>query len=149
MARYFLHLRDGTEQILDPDGVDIPTQEVAATALMSARDCIAGDVHRGELDLRYRIDVHDEDGKLVHSQPFATAIAVSGGEIIGAVDALQVQLSLLSTLRHRYDKQGRGHLVECLDALVAEASLDAERFKASTPPIGVASAAWSNAGAPD
>lgn len=77
MARYFLHLRDGADEILDPEGVELPESAIVGTVLASARDCIAGDAHRGEIDLRYRIDVHDESGKLVHSLPFAKAVTIT------------------------------------------------------------------------
>jgi hypothetical protein len=76
MPHYFLHLRDGTDEVLDPDGMEMPVEAVAAKALWCARDCMAGDVLSGRLDLRYRIDVHDSRNVLVHSQPFASAVDV-------------------------------------------------------------------------
>ena len=76
MPRYFLHLRDHTEEILDPEGIAMPAEAVAGVALNSARDCIAGDVRDGRVDLRFRIDVHDESGALVRSQTFADAVEV-------------------------------------------------------------------------
>jgi hypothetical protein len=76
MERYFLHLRDGTDEVLDPDGVLLALEAIGETALRSARDCMAGDVKDGRLDLRYRIDVHDEAGDLVHSLPFAAAVEI-------------------------------------------------------------------------
>jgi len=71
-----MHLRDSIDEILDPEGIEMPTEAVAGAALVAARDCIAGDVKSGKIDLHYRIDVHDESGKLVHSQPFVEAIEV-------------------------------------------------------------------------
>ena len=79
MPRYFLHLRDGTDEILDPEGVEMPAEAVNGAALIAARDCIAGDVKSGRLDLHCRIDVHDENGEIVHSLPFADAVEVVGG----------------------------------------------------------------------
>lgn len=58
------------------EGIELPENAIVGTALASARDCIAGDVHRGEIDLRYRIDVHDESGKVVCSLPFAEAVTI-------------------------------------------------------------------------
>lgn len=43
---------------------------------MAARDCIAGDVRTGRVDLRYRIDVHDDAGEIVHALPFASAVEI-------------------------------------------------------------------------
>ena len=76
MARYFMHLRDGTDGLLDPDGCDFPTLEDASAALFTARDLIAGDVRDGRIDLRFRIDVHDETGAIVYTLPFQHALSI-------------------------------------------------------------------------
>jgi hypothetical protein len=76
MARYFLHLRDGTDEILDPEGLELASDAISATTLRCARDCIAGDVRGGKVDLHFRIDVHDELGEVVHTLPFADAVEI-------------------------------------------------------------------------
>ena len=76
MPHYFLHLRDGVDELLDPDGTNMPADAVPGFALHTARDCIAGDVMNGRIELKYRIDVEDENGKVVHSVSFADAIEV-------------------------------------------------------------------------
>jgi len=76
MPRYFLHLRDHADETLDPEGKEMPAEAVSGLALWSARDCMADDVKNGELDLRYRIDVHDATGELVHRLPFADAVKI-------------------------------------------------------------------------
>lgn len=77
MARYFLHLRDGTNELLDPEGREFPTLEVMRDAvLFTARDLIAGDVRNGLVDFRFRIDVHDETGAIVYSFPFKHAFSI-------------------------------------------------------------------------
>lgn len=78
MPRYFFHLRDRTGEILDPEGVDLSVEAAAGVALASARDCMAADVLKGRLDLHYRIDVNDENEKLVHSLSFADALEIVG-----------------------------------------------------------------------
>ena len=80
MALFFFHLKDGVDILLDPDGVEIPAQAVAASALAQARDCIAGDVQRGLLDLHYSIDVHAEDDAIVHSLAFEDALKVAAAK---------------------------------------------------------------------
>jgi hypothetical protein len=80
VPRYFLHLRDSIDEILDPEGLEMPEEAVAGAALLSARDCMAGDVKQGRLDLHYRIDVHGECGKLVHSLRFADAVEIVGAD---------------------------------------------------------------------
>lgn len=76
MPLYFLHLRDGSDELLDPDGVHMPADAVPGFALRAARDCMAGDVMNGRIELKYRIDVEDGDGRVVHSVAFADAIEV-------------------------------------------------------------------------
>ena len=77
MARYFMHVRDGTDELLDPEGLEFPTLEaMRRAALVTARDLIAGDVRDGRIDLRFRIDVHDETGAIVYSLPFKHALSI-------------------------------------------------------------------------
>lgn len=76
MPRYFLHLKDSIEVVLDPEGVEMRVEAIPGVALAAARDCMSGDVKAGRLDLRYRIDVHDEDGERVHSLSFADALEI-------------------------------------------------------------------------
>jgi hypothetical protein len=71
-----MHLIDSVDVLLDPDGIDIPEDAVAQKTLASARDCIAGDVRGGRVDLRYRIDVHDKDDDITHSLSFADAVEI-------------------------------------------------------------------------
>lgn len=78
MSRYFMHLRDSTDEILDPEGIEMTRDATASAALMSARDCMAADVKAGRLDLRYRIDVEDGAGKLVRTVAFADAVQIIG-----------------------------------------------------------------------
>ena len=77
MQRYFMHLIDSTDVLLDPEGTLMPSEAIAQKALWSARDCIAGDARNGDIDLRYRIDVHDESGRCVHSLAFTEAVRVT------------------------------------------------------------------------
>jgi hypothetical protein len=76
MPRFFMHLVDGSDVLLDPDGVDLAAEAVARCALVQARDCMAGDVKDGRLDLTYSIEVRDAGGELVHTLPFARAIDI-------------------------------------------------------------------------
>src|SRR5829696_1043878 len=77
VARYFMHLRDGTEQILDPEGLEFPNIEALRKAvLVSARDLMTGDIREGVIDLRFRIDVEDEGGTIIYSLPFKHAVNI-------------------------------------------------------------------------
>ncbi len=77
MARYYMHLRDGTEQLLDPEGLDYPNVEALRKAvLVAARDLMTGDIREGVLDFRFRIDAEDEGGVIIYSLPFKHAINI-------------------------------------------------------------------------
>jgi hypothetical protein len=77
MARYFLHLRDGSDEVLDPDGSEFDDIEAVRLGVMqNARDTIAGDVRNGVVDLRYRIDAENEAGQIVYSLPFKHALSI-------------------------------------------------------------------------
>jgi hypothetical protein len=77
MTRYFLHLRDSTDEVLDPDGSEFEDMEAVRNAVMvNARDLIAGDVRNGLVDFRYRIDAENEAGQVVYSLPFKHAVNI-------------------------------------------------------------------------
>lgn len=77
MALYFFHLRDGGDVALDPDGVELPHLEAArSTALAAARDTLSHGIKTGCLDLRYRIDVENEKGSVLHSLPLRQSFAM-------------------------------------------------------------------------
>ena len=77
MARYFLHLRDSTEQILDPEGQEFgDMDEVRHAVLAAARDLMAGDIRGGVIDLRFRIDAEDANGTIVYRLPFKHALSI-------------------------------------------------------------------------
>ena len=78
MARFYFHLRDHTDELLDPEGVECANvQAIATKALSAARDLIAGDVKDGAIDLRYRIDVEDAASEIVHSIEFEDAVIIA------------------------------------------------------------------------
>ena len=77
MARYFMHLRDGTEQILDPEGLEFASVDAVRKAtLIAARDLMTGDIRAGVIDFRFRIDVEDEAGEIIYTLPFKHAINI-------------------------------------------------------------------------
>ena len=77
LARYFMNLRDGTEELLDPDGVEFATLDLMRASVMNtARDLICGDIMRGVLDLRFRIDAENGAGKIIYTLPFKHALSI-------------------------------------------------------------------------
>jgi hypothetical protein len=77
MARYFFHLRDGHEEILDAEGAEFGDMDAVREAvLVGARDLIAGDVQQGVIDFHFRIEAENEAGEIVYSLPFGQAVRV-------------------------------------------------------------------------
>ena len=76
MPHYFMHLRDSTDILLDADGIEMPASKVQAEALRSARNCIAEDARDGRIELKFWIDVHDANDRVVHSLSFADAVEI-------------------------------------------------------------------------
>lgn len=78
MPRYYLHLRDGREELLDEEGKELA--DVAAAqhaAVTAARDVMVGDIlGEGIINFRYRIDVEDKRGDIVFSLSFSAALAI-------------------------------------------------------------------------
>jgi hypothetical protein len=77
MALYYMHLRDSIDECLDPEGKEFDDIDALRTAvLVSARDLMAGDIRRGIIDFRFRIDAEDVNGDIVYSLPFKHALSI-------------------------------------------------------------------------
>jgi hypothetical protein len=77
VTRFFLHLRDHVDEVLDPDGVDFKDIDALKTAVAaSARDVMCGDLRNGILDYRYRIDAENAAGQIVYTLPFSAAVSI-------------------------------------------------------------------------
>ena len=80
VPRYFFHLRNGDDVLIDPDGRDIVSlAEVAAITLREARDIISHDALEGCIRLDFRLDIQNAVGGIVHSLAFRDAITVMLG----------------------------------------------------------------------
>ena len=77
MARFFFHLRDGTDVLLDPEGRELAgVDAIPPLALEEARSIVSGDALSGTIMLNQRIDVEDETGQLIHSLSFEDAVTI-------------------------------------------------------------------------
>ncbi len=77
MARYFMHLRNGTDELLDSEGVElVDLDAVRQNVMTGARDILGGDLRTGVMDLRYRIDAENEGGAIVYTLPFKQAFSI-------------------------------------------------------------------------
>ena len=72
-----MQLRDGTEQMLDPEGIEYSDlDDLRKKVLIAVRDLISGDAVCGEIDMRFRIDAEDRDGVIVYSLGFKEAVRI-------------------------------------------------------------------------
>ncbi|HYD14122.1 MAG TPA: hypothetical protein VEC11_14845 [Allosphingosinicella sp.] len=77
MARFYFHLRDGQDVLLDPEGVELEGLDRARDqARHSARSILAAEVLEGRVPLHMRIDVENGSGAIVHGLPFTEAVEV-------------------------------------------------------------------------
>jgi hypothetical protein len=77
VTRYYLQLRDGTEQLLDPEGIEYADIDVLKKkVLVAVRELISEDVKGGVIDLRFRIDAEDRDGVIVYTLDFSDAVNI-------------------------------------------------------------------------
>lgn len=76
MPRFFFHLKDGVT-LCDDEGMSFPTiDEARREAVRTAREIMADDVRRGDLDLVDRIEIADEGGNAVTVVTFADAARI-------------------------------------------------------------------------
>lgn len=79
MPRFYFHLYQGGEMLVDPEGVELAGPGYARTrALVVARDLIAADAVNGAIDLDSRLRVVDEADRLVVDLTFSDAVAFIG-----------------------------------------------------------------------
>jgi hypothetical protein len=77
VVRYYMQLRDGTEQLLDPEGIEYADLDaLRKNVLIAVRDMISEDVKSGVIDLRFRIDAEDRGGVIVYTLGFAQALHI-------------------------------------------------------------------------
>jgi hypothetical protein len=77
VVKYFMNLRDGTEELLDPEGAEYESLDALRKAVLATvRDLLSSDVRGGVIDLRFRIDAEDGDGAIVYSLPFKHALNI-------------------------------------------------------------------------
>lgn len=77
MPLFYLHMCDGNGFTEDEEGLVLENADGARQkAISGARDIMASDVRRGELDLSSFIEVEDENHQWLFTVTFAEAIAV-------------------------------------------------------------------------
>lgn len=77
MPRYFFHLTNGTDTLLDAEGTELDGADAArGAALVEATNIISHDALKGIINLAQRIDVFDESDALVCSLKFSDAVEI-------------------------------------------------------------------------
>ena len=73
-----MQLRDGTDHLLDPDGIESADIDMLKKkVLIAVRELISEDVKDGGvIDLRFRIDAEDQGGIIVYTLGFAEALTI-------------------------------------------------------------------------
>lgn len=78
MARYFFHLVDGQETLIDPDGREVADESsLGDLAIRDARAIISHDALAGHVRLNQSIEVRDRKGRLILRLPFRDAVSIS------------------------------------------------------------------------
>ena len=81
MARFYLHLHNGIGYVRDEDGQDLAELSQARDlAIVSIRDIIGAEAKKGRIDLRGRIEITDDAGKVLAVVPFSEALTVLTGQ---------------------------------------------------------------------
>ena len=75
MPRYYFHVRDGADLLLDEEGAEFPGRDGAlAEAISSARDIVASQVRDGQVVGDALIEITDESGQLVETLQMRSVI---------------------------------------------------------------------------
>lgn len=76
MTHYFFHICSRTERIEDREGADFDTLEAALTeARLAAREILAEDLRKGQVDETRLFEIFDDRGELVARLPFQDALS--------------------------------------------------------------------------
>jgi hypothetical protein len=76
MVRYYCHIRQGKQLVPDPDGVELPSLDVAQTyAVEAIRDVLAEGIRRGDDSaLDDVLIIADEAGQELQAIPFTQGL---------------------------------------------------------------------------
>ncbi len=82
MGRYHFNVRNGSGYMEDEEGQELSdTDHARSMAVAGARSLLSAEVLAGDLDLRGRMEVTDEQGRLIFTVDFRDALRVKTGEL--------------------------------------------------------------------
>jgi hypothetical protein len=77
LSRYFFHLRDGVDLVLDEEGRECDGLDSAVVlALEDARSILSEELQSGLIDLDRHLDVETADGAVAHRLEFKDAVRI-------------------------------------------------------------------------
>jgi hypothetical protein len=77
LSKYFFHLRDGVDLVLDEEGRECDGLDAAVIlALQDARSILSEEVQGGVIDLDRHLDVETADGVIAHRLEFRDAVRI-------------------------------------------------------------------------
>ena len=80
MARFYFHVRDRLNQLIDPDGVELPDLPTAVErAKLAVRDMLSHDMKIGIVDVGHRLDVENAQGAILYTLAFREAFKIVPG----------------------------------------------------------------------
>lgn len=78
MPKSYLDLIDGADDVFDTEGIQVRSLEDAiAIAVRSAMEIMTADLVEGKLDLRPKISIRDETGRVVHVIRFRDLVDIT------------------------------------------------------------------------
>lgn len=78
MPRFYMHVCNGNGFVEDQEGVELSDRDAARErAVEAARDIMASDLRKGELDLSSFIEVEDEGHRLLFTLHFSDAVKLT------------------------------------------------------------------------
>ena len=82
MGRYHFNVRNGSGYMEDEEGQELSgTDQARSIAVEGARSLLSAEVLAGDLDLRGRVEVTDEQGEIILVVDFEQVLTVKTGEI--------------------------------------------------------------------
>jgi hypothetical protein len=80
MARFYLHVINGTGRAPDEEGVELADAQAAeARAVEGIRSILSDEAKAGRMDLDGRIEISDESGAIVRTVSFEDALEIRPG----------------------------------------------------------------------
>jgi hypothetical protein len=75
MRRFYFHLKDADEFIVDDEGLELPgVNEAKRMALLSARELLADAIKSGKSRVPEAFVIADEQGRAIATVPFAVVL---------------------------------------------------------------------------